>query len=499
MNTLKYIFALCFLFLVSCELEREDYTEIYPENFFKTENDLQLAVNSLYKDFSSEYSGVYSPNNKGYQTFTEMSTDALWCTWGWEWDELHYQQWYVTMGANLPGIIHTAFTRYNYLSKARNMIRNIESSPIKEEVKEKYIAEAKALTGWMGLFLYDIFGPVPVAPDEVLDNPTTFVYLPRLSEEEYDKFMESNLIDAINNLPNKATAKGRMTKGAARMILLKYYLIKGYFDKAESLSRDLLAMEGNTYDLQTNYNYIFSKEGMGNNEIILQIPCNVSDYPNYLLAHVVPADYPWPAEKATVWGAFVIPWEFYDTFDKDDIRRTNIIAEYTNKKGIKMERGKSGNLLKGALPLKYGVDPEQTGVQAGIDIIVYRFSDVLLTLAECINRNEGAPTTEAISLVNRVRTRAGLKDLTAAQTASKEAFNEAILSERGHEFYLEGLRRQDLIRFGKYVEKANQRIDKANASGKNYFKATDIHNRFWIPQGYIDESKGAIKQNGYER
>ena len=50
-------------------------------------------------------------------------------------------------------------------------------------------------------------------------------------------------------------------------------MIKGYFDKAETLARELLEMEGRVYSLQPDYNYIFSKEGIGNNEVILQLAC----------------------------------------------------------------------------------------------------------------------------------------------------------------------------------------------------------------------------------
>ena len=54
MKTMKYIATvLMLLSMTSCELERLDYTEISPENFFKTETDLKLAVNSLYYDFNS--------------------------------------------------------------------------------------------------------------------------------------------------------------------------------------------------------------------------------------------------------------------------------------------------------------------------------------------------------------------------------------------------------------------------------------------------------------
>ena len=154
MKTIQYFVTAFFLFTItSCELVREDYTEIYPENFFQTEKDLELAVNALYTTFSPAYTneniGLYGPGNKGYQIFSEMTTDALWCTWGWEWDELHFQQWYATIGGNMAGIIWDAYAKYNFLSKARNTIRRIERSSVSEEVKKKYMAEAKALTGWM--------------------------------------------------------------------------------------------------------------------------------------------------------------------------------------------------------------------------------------------------------------------------------------------------------------------------------------------------------------
>ncbi|MDR0894649.1 MAG: RagB/SusD family nutrient uptake outer membrane protein [Prevotellaceae bacterium] len=504
MKAIKYIAIASLLMLTvnSCTLEREEYSEIYPENFFLTETDLTLAVNALYYDFSPGLwgaSSVYTADYNGYQTISDLSTDAGWCDWGWESDDLYYQQWTATVG--LATQFWNCFSHYNYLSKARNTIRRIEASSVADNVKSVALGEAHALRGWMALYLYDMFGPVPVASDEILDDPETFVYLPRLTEEEYDELMETDLRAAIELLPEQPSARGRMSKGAARMILLKYYMIKGYFDRAETLARDLYGMEGSVYTLQPDYNHVFSKAGIGNNEIILQLPCNVSSTSavNYVTAEVLPSDYPWGAEKGTGWGiGYLMPWAFYETYDAADIRRQNIKDSYVNTSGVTVDR--SGRLAKGALPLKYGVDPDMNGGMSYIDLIIYRYSDVLLTLAECIVRNQGSPTVEAIDLVNRVRTRAGLPGLDATQTGSASAFLDALLLERGHEFYFEGLRRQDLIRFGKYVEYANQRINAANAAdaGLGYFTVTDAHNRFPIPQSFIDESKSEIKQNpGY--
>lgn len=485
-------FFIVALLAVACSLEREDYTEIYPETFFKTESDLELAVNTLYYSFNmGDWNGVYRADYSGYQVASDLTTDATWCNWGWESDEYYYHQWTGTTGG-VQSKFYDLYAGYNFLSKARNTIRRIEASPVADNLKARYIGEARALRGWYALFLYDLFGPVPVASDDVLDDPETFVYLPRLTDAEYDAMMEDDLLKAIDLLPEIPAARGRMGKGAARMILLKYYMIRGKFDKAEPIARDLYAMEGQ-YGLVSDYASIFSVENAANNEVILQICGNVnaSGTVNYMTAECLPGDMAW-AEKAEGWGGYIMPWDFYDGFEAGDTRLACVYDHYTSKSGEDVPRSS----LRGAVVLKYALDPNMQGSQSSNDLVVYRYSDVLLTLAELINRNNGAPTAEAYALVNRVRSRAGLGNLPGALTY--EQFNDALLAERGHEFYFEGLRRQDLIRFGKYVEYANARIDAANAAGQSFFNVDESHNRFPINKTFIDESRGAVKQNpGY--
>lgn len=477
--------------LAACTLEREDYTEIYPDNFFQTETDLRLAVDGLYYDFNSgDWNGVYSADYTGYQTVGDLSTDAGWCNWGWESDELYFHQWTATTGT-VQKQFYTMFAHYNYLSKARNMIRRIEAAPVAEAQKRQWLGEAHALRGWMALYLYDMFGPVPVAPDDVLDDPEKFVYLPRLTDEEYDKMMDDDLLTAIDLLPEMPAQRGRLAKGAARVLLLKYYMMRQQWDKAEPIARDLLAMP---YDLQPDYMSVFSKVGIGNNEIILQLPCNLSKSGcvNYLTAECLPGDMPW-TEKSTGWGGYVMPWDFYDTFEAKDKRRDGLVESYVNTSGNTVART---GMKYGAVVAKYGKDDDMVDAKSGIDLVIYRYSDVLLSLSEIIVRRAAAPTAEAIALVDRVRQRAGLDPLPPEATATKEAFLDALLLERGHEFYFEGLRRQDLIRFGKYAETANARISKINATeGRGYFNVNDSHNRMPIPQSFINESKSQIKQN----
>ncbi len=497
MKTIRYIalFALA-LATVSCTLERENFDEIYTENFYKTENDLKLAVTSLYHPFNTQwlmagpndYDYGFYVSDRSYLMLSEMTTDLMDCTWGWQYTELRLHQWYANKTGQDMAALYDLFRRYNAISACRNVIRDIEACDLPNDVKVPYIAEAKAIRAWVGVILYDLFGPVPVAPDYVLDDPETIVYLPRLTEAQYEEFIVGELSYAITYLPEYASERGRLTKGAARMILLKYYMIRKDFEKALPIARDLYAMEaGGVYSL-LDYQYVFSKEGIGNKEIIIQVCCNVDDMPNHWVAYTVPTDYPWPAPKATNWGAYRMPWDFYDTFEAQDKRLSGIIADYTNTSGDHITRG-TGELTLGAIPFKYGVDMDQIGDGTGIDVIVFRYSDVLLSLAECINETEGTPTEEAVKLVNRVRNRAGLEGLADADIASKQAFNNAILLERGHEFYGEGLRRQDMIRHGKFISSAATRPGNQTAAYKT---------RFPIPIAFITESNEEIKQNdGY--
>ena len=74
--------------------------------------------------------------------------------------------------------------------------------------------------------------------------------------------------------------------------------------------------------------------------------------------------------------------------------------------------------------------------------------------------------------------------------ASKEKFNEFLLAERGRELYFEGWRREDLIRFGKFISNA---IARGKKDAKDYMTVLPI------PPSVITQSGGIVKQNaGYE-
>ena len=98
-----------------------------------------------------------------------------------------------------------------------------------------------------------------------------------------------------------------------------------------------------------------------------------------------------------------------------------------------------------------GEVPSDTRVNgAETDLPVFLLADVYLMYAEAVLRGGNGSASTALDLVNDVRRRAfgGSSD---GEISSSDLTLDFILAERGRELYTEGIRRTDLIRFGKYT------------------------------------------------
>jgi hypothetical protein len=112
------------------------------------------------------------------------------------------------------------------------------------------------------------------------------------------------------------------------------------------------------------------------------------------------------------------------------------------------------------------------------DVQIFRYADVLLMKAEIMVR--GGNAAGAAQYFNLVRSRAGVSAIDAP------TLND-ILDERARELYAEGHRRNDLIRFGKFLD-------------KRWAKDTDSPEtaKLWpIPQVQIDNNPNLKQNPGY--
>jgi starch-binding outer membrane protein, SusD/RagB family len=91
---------------------------------------------------------------------------------------------------------------------------------------------------------------------------------------------------------------------------------------------------------------------------------------------------------------------------------------------------------------------------SGNDIVIMRYSDVVLMVAEAKLRAASPDAAGALALVNGLRTarKAPVLASLSLVNASNLYDPNTLLCERGREMYWESVRRTDLIRFGVYLK-----------------------------------------------
>ena len=482
------------LFTSCMDLEPEDYSQINTTIFPQTEKDaLALMTANVYATFrNNSYGGIFN-NASGVQTIGEMTTDVAACCWGGTaWVPLQQHIW----DSNHD---YSIMNYRNYAKDLGKMLLTqdrIKDVPMDEGIKARFEAEIHLGRGWLGYLLYDFYGPVPLATLEELNEPLADIIVPRASEDEMKTFIETELKAAVESsaLPAKVSKDefGRFDKGLAYTVLMKFYMLTEQWSKAEECGRELMKSEYG-YGLMDKYADIFTLENEGNKEIIFACVEQRGISLQLWHDHALPGNYPVSNGAIQRWDGYKVPWAFYNTFESGDDRLNSLVGEYTGSDGrvFNEESDKVNHTeiyRQGAVPVKYGEDPNSTGDGSQVDWIVYRYADVLTLLSEAIVRNGSAVTQEAVDLVNMIRERAKLPARKVSDYANVQAFLDDVLLERGHELWWEGNRRTDLIRHGKFIQSA---IDRGESS-------SDIRVRFAIPQSVINEGKGKIVQNkGY--
>ncbi len=494
----------------SCvELEPMDYAEINPSIFPNTEADIESLVNaSYYSVRASWFDGLFATSERGVTVVNDLTTEILSCKSGFLKDisDLNY----FPTTADLTRFYYTNTDAYsdgwvNDVSRCTTTLQDIaQSGFLSEEKKLRYEAEVRCARALISYTLYDMFGPIVVAPIEVLENPIVEQPLPRLTQEEMVDFIREDLEFAATHLPTPAEAEyGRFSQGLAKMLLIRLYLHEtptdlANYEQVEALARELMD-SSHGYRLASSYTAMFELDGQGksNPEIIWAIPVALeqiswNDWHMFTLANNF-ADHGMQSGYESVNST----WAFYDSFEPDDVRKTYLVASYIDNTGQVVDRQNPGTHLDvGPIPMKYGYDPNVTGNggKSTIAPIIYRYADVYLSLAEALYRKPGSTTAdkeEALRLINEIRNRAQLDDLSMADIQTEEQFIEVLLKERCHEFWCEnGQYRADLIRLGKFVEHAR------DIKGTSY--AEDYKKLYPLPLAAINDGKGLVLQNdGY--
>lgn len=463
MKKYKLLFLSITLMLGSCtkDLVSVDYSEINPNIFPKSAADLDAMVNAAYYPLRGAwFDGIFSTSERGVMFLSDATTEILHGKYG---DQLT-----ASMQNYKP--TDELFTRYyddfyNKISSMTITIDLINRSTVSDDLKKKAVAHVRCARGLLAYTLFDLYGPIVVAPLEILKNPLQEQPLARLTNAEMVKFIEDDLTAAAADLPAPADAEyGRFNKALAKMIDIRLNLHEKNWAKVKTLCDEIIAY--NAYSLDANYAAMWDLDGAKNShEVIWAIPCDYAGTSeNQWQLMVLPSNF---APKGG-FGTITSTWWFYDRFEPADKRKQMLLAQYTGTDGITYNRANPGSILDwGPLALKMNEDANRTTGLSTVDIIMYRYADVLLSKAEAIANGAGVPNAEAMALVNTVRKRAGLADKLLAGYSTLALFNDLILLERSHEFWCEnGQYRADLIRHGKFTTRC-QEVHASTYTGPN--------------------------------
>lgn len=467
MKTLKYltIISLYLIILVGCEkpLDENIYSRLAPSTLLTTEDGINSVMNSSYSyahrnNITANWSAFYLGG---------MPTGEIWGKGGsieTLWNQLSEFTW----DANHAQILPLWETHYSSIRDANVVLDNLEGHNFSSEFISLKTAEAKFLRGWSYSELYNLFGRLPLYTSSS-DNPLQA----RATDEETKAQIESDLLGALSGLPID-NAFGKATKGATRGILCKYYLNTRQWQKAADMANDIINM--GKYALQANYSDVFALNNEGNNEMLWALTKNSgnANTANAVQALTFPPAYPRPYPNNAAFAARTYLFDsFVNSFNLNDTRRKSIVTDWKLADGTPQ----AGLGIDQSFPNKYPWDPTSLGALAGNDVPIVRYADVLLSRAEALNEISG-PTQEVINLINQVRTRAKITSLSLAGF-SKASLRDAIIQERGWEFFYEFKSREDLLRHDLF-------ISRAQARGKN---AKSFHVLYPIPQVEIDANE----------
>ncbi len=455
------------------------------------------------------YNDLLDFHGSGGDIMSEHVSDALIApTRGGDWDDngawraLHQHTW----DADHTGL-RNFFNRLNSGLFSAIDILQFDPNPQQE-------AEARFLRAFFVFWICDGWGQVAMRDPGAPLSDIPYV----LSSAEAIDFVITELEAIKGNLPVDADP-WVATQAAANLLLAKAYLNKAVFESADRQTFTFAAADMNAviascdaiinsgqFELEANYFDNFTSDnGENSSEVIFCTNNRAGVQSNSMRGF-------WMSclhynQLPSGWNGFTTLADFYNSFEETDMRRsmelptlkaqTGLIAglmygQQYNKDGAALQ-DRQGNPLfftlespiivsgaalevSGVRVMKYIPDMTAEDVP-GNDFPFLRYGDVLLTKAEALLRsgNNG----EALAIVNELRAVRGASAMASIDEAS-------LLAERGRELYQEGWRRNDLIRYGKFLQAWSEK------------PASDPKNLLWpFPSAQIVANPGLVQNPGY--
>ncbi|MBK6284031.1 MAG: RagB/SusD family nutrient uptake outer membrane protein [Draconibacterium sp.] len=463
--------------VIGCtDLEENVLDEQLGSNLINDPNNVEALINPPYGSLRKTMEWY------DYWALQEVTTDEViiptrgtdWYDNG-AWQQLHLHTW-----TSDHERLKNVWDGLNQgVSRANTAIYYIGLFP-QDATTERYINEARFLRAYFMYLINDLYRQVPYrAADELDFSISPEVY----NSKQAIDFVISELKEIMPKLKTKAeVGSDRVTVGAAQALLAKAYLNYEIYG-GEAKWNDAITycdqlISSPDYAVSTDYWSMFQKDVAEHSEFILRVG---NDDNLDLGTGAVWVNF--TLHYSQIFGNITSTWNgpsttstFFNTWDKEnDARfydgRIMDVCGFNQGFLVGQQHGVNGEELKqrngeplifvpemnlgssaenaGIRVIKFAPNPEtQNQFRAPNDVPVMRISDIYLIRAEAKLRNGDAPG--ALTDINFLRSKRNAEGKTLPQLTAVTL--DDILKERGYELYWEGLRRQDLIRFGKFTE-----------------------------------------------
>lgn len=395
---------------------------------------------------------------RSYWNLQELSTDEAVYTYseGGANFPIHWQNWTAT-----NSVVSIVYYRIMLTISYCNEFIRASASSTDPDVK-KFYAEARFLRALSYLHALDMYG-YPAFVTEA-DKPGAF-FPKQTNPAELFAYIDSELTAIEGDLGDPGFEYGRADKAALWMLQGKLYLNAQTYIHTDRYSECITAMNkifaANKYSLATDYLWNFRADNDKSPEMIFAFNFDAGQSQSYggmdYLIHGQIGGTMNPVDFGLIsgggWGLLRVTSALVDKFPNKDNRD----QFYTDGQNLEIKSFASftdGYAVTKFKNITLAGGPAPSGGNAGFvdtDFPVFRLADAYLMYAESVVRGGvGGSLSQALTYVNAIRQRA-YGDASGNITSVELTSPYFILDERAREFYWEGHRRTDLVRYGVFT------------------------------------------------
>ncbi len=502
--SLIFVFSLSVFFNGCTNLDEEVFDKLPVEEFGQKEAQINALIAPIYRTLK----GVFPGN---YFLLSECSSDMAitptrkggdWWDGG-QFKEMRLHTWSPNTSL-VRGSYNSAMGSVSSCNRIYAMIDENEGI----ENKEQILAEIRGVRAFWYYMLLDYYGNVPI----VTDFGDTSLPSTSTRADVYNFVLsELNAIKDIVRDDVTPASYGKITKGVVYTLLAKMYLNAEVWNPAGGAKWQEVVDACNMvmdlgYVIEPNYRASFVVQNQNSKEIIFPIVFSTADGGNHIHKRTLHYLDPIPLNlNVGTWNGISAMPEYVRAYDEEDKRVgwSFLTGPMYDTDGTILNTAHGRELIHTVdIEIKYNVDADGWGqveqeegarvfkweFESGLngdmenDMAIFRLADVFLMKAEALVRL-GQDNEEATRLVNVLRRRAFDDESKLLESVTLDD----VYQERRYELAWEISARQDMIRFGNFLDPI--------PGWKP--QTSEIRLLFPIPQSALDANSNLTQNPGY--